>query len=120
MMNRILLFALGLLVAAGCKAKSLPPSDLDRARDGVQTALEAWKKGDAQDALRDRGIEAADPDWSAGERLADYMIYDAEGTKRDGIRCGVLLTLNRAGKKESKEVFYRVTLGEKVVISREK
>jgi len=121
-MIRFSLPALGmLLLATGCGRRSLPERDLARARDAVQATLETWKKGKSADSLKERSIDADDPDWAAGERLVDFMIYDADGRKRDNIRCGVMLTLlDRQGSKVNKEVFFTITSADKIVIRREK
>jgi hypothetical protein len=119
---RLSVLMLGMLVfATGCGRRSLPETDLARARIAVETTLESWKKGEMPEALKERSIDADDPDWASGERLVDFMIYDAEGRKRDRIRCGVLLTLlDRQGSKVNKEVYFTISSEDRIVIRREK
>jgi hypothetical protein len=93
-----------LVLVSGCGTKP----DLDGAQKVVRTALEAWKAGDPKQ-LTDQGIDMAEPDWKAGDRLLDYELKNASAQPQQGPRVVVVLHLqNRAGKKLSKEVAYEV------------
>ena len=117
----LILMLLGPLSGCGGK-RSLPEQDLDQARKGMQSALDAWKKGGPppkQGAISPQ-VEITDPDWAAGYRLAKYDIKAVEGLEGANARSRVVLSLqNRQGKKLEKEVVYEIRLGEKVVIGRD-
>ena len=71
-------------------------------------------------SLQGRGIAIANPDWAAGMRLADYLLYDTTGRCGDYIRNGAILCLkDRSGKKPEKEVVYRIQGQETFVIGRD-
>jgi hypothetical protein len=95
MMSRRL-FVAALLLAAGC-GKPLPPAaDAQRARAALETALQAWQKGEPPEALQraDPAIHVNDPAWRSGQRLVKYQI---ESEQANGLswRCEVLLTLRK-------------------------
>jgi hypothetical protein len=108
---------------SGCGGKrSLAEDDLDRARKGVQEALDAWKKGGPppKKGVLSPQVEITDPDWAAGYRLTGYEIKRVEGWEGTNARSWVALSLqSRQGKKVEKEVVYEIRLGEKVVIGRD-
>lgn len=111
--------ALGLSVT-GCGANnSLAREIIERARQDVQTALEAWKKGESLAKLGPP-LQVTDQDWKAGLRLLDYELKRAEGFQGENVRCWVHLSLqDRKGKKLEKEVVYEVRPGDKPVIARD-
>lgn len=116
---RPLVIVLGALLS-GCGGDALSQGELDAARNAVQTALEAWKKGEKPVALKDRSIEIFDPDWTAGVRLNDFTIQRAEGRQGANIRCWALLNLkNRQGKLVEKEIVYEVSGKDKLIIGRD-
>jgi hypothetical protein len=120
-MNRFWIVAVSLCVlTTSCGRKSLPQSELHHARESIEAALGVWKKGGTPDELVKQGIEAEDPDWSAGAILKDFLIYDAEGQKRENIRCGAILTLiDRQGATVNREVFYTISGTDRLHIKRE-
>jgi hypothetical protein len=100
--------ALSLLCLPGC-GKPVPQADLDWARERVQTALDAWKKGQRPEALKGLSppVTFQDEEWKAGSQLLDYKLQDAFAETDRVPRCRVLLTLrDRKGKKVEKEVVY--------------
>jgi hypothetical protein len=76
---------LAVLLAAGCGPGLQAPADPERAREALQTVLDAWQRGDRPEALRTASpaVHVNDPDWSAGRRLTRYQIA------ADGVRSGV-------------------------------
>lgn len=104
----------------GCGGNnSLPQDVIDRARQEMQTALDAWKKGDSLAKLG-KMVQMTDQDWKAGLRLLSYEVKRAEGLQGENVRCWVVLSLqNRQGKMLEKEVVYEIRLGDKTVIGRD-
>ncbi len=121
-------FCLPLLLAllgsvSGCGGKrSLAEDDLNRARKGVQEALDAWKKGGPapRKGAVNAQLEITDPDWEKGYRLSHYEVKRVEGLEGSNARSWVVLSLqSRQGKRLEKEVVYEIRLGEKIVIGRD-
>jgi hypothetical protein len=97
------------LPGCGNAGRPAPQENLDRAQASLQASLDAWKKGAKPNAFKAPAVELADPDWQAGFRLVDYMIYSTEGRQGEGVRCGVVLSMrDRQGKTLSKDVSYRI------------
>lgn len=97
----------------------------DKADVAVEKFLNAWVRGEPSDAWATAGqpIQGTDPDWQANYRLSSFLIADTKPVdeKPDHVRCRVSLSLkNSRGKPMEKEVIYDVTLGESVVITRER
>jgi hypothetical protein len=105
-----LLLALPLTCLLGC-GKATPPADLDWARTHVQAGLDAWKKGQRPETLKNQSpaIDFQDQDWRAGLALLNYQLKDTKPESDQVPRCWVVLTLqDRRGKKFDKEVVYAV------------
>jgi hypothetical protein len=117
------LTALGLaagLAGCGSAPTPAPQAELDRAQAALQATLDAWKKGARPGALKGPVVAVTDPDWAAGLRLQDYMIYNTEGREGEGIRCGVALALSdRQGHRLTRDVVYSIRGTDKLVIARE-
>jgi hypothetical protein len=109
--------------AAGCGGPAkptVPQAELDRAQAALQATLDAWKKGGRPGPIRGRVADVTDPDWAAGLRLVDYMIYGADGRPGEPIRCGAALSLrDRLGKTVMRDTVYLVRGGGPFIISRE-
>lgn len=104
------------LIGAGCGARP----NLPKAEDVVKISLEKWKEGATPGQLVEQGIEIADPDWAAGDRLIDYEIKAVSAQPQQGPRVVAVLQLQkRAGKKATEEVAYEVILAEKIRIGRD-
>jgi hypothetical protein len=71
---------LGALACAGC-ASSLPPAaDAQQARTAMETALDAWQRGDTRESLSGRTppIQFSDLHWAKCYRLVKYEITKEE------------------------------------------
>jgi hypothetical protein len=103
---------LAVFLAAGCGGPSLQaPADPARAREALQSALDAWQRGEPPDSLRvaSPAVLVKDPDWSAGYRLARYEI-GADGDRAGvDLRYPVRLTLTDArGRTVRRNITYTV------------
>ena len=116
-----LLLALTLGMLAGCGRKLSPEADATKARDGLETALAAWKKGDKPDSLHDGSpaIYLNDPQWQKGSRLVDFKIESSsEQRVGQGLCYTVLLTLQDGkGTNRERKVVYQVHTDKAVVIA---
>src|SRR5262245_18140607 len=109
------------LLGSGCGGP-VAQKDLDLGKDSVTAALEAWKKGDKPDSLKQRSpaIEITDDDWTHGLRLIDYQVTKTYGDYDKTVRCAVKLTLQgRVGKQSQREVVYQVLTQPNIVIARD-
>jgi len=112
-----LLLGLPIFVAlAGCSK----PEDLNKARAGVESALEAWKKAQDPKSLAGQDIEINEPDWQSGHRLLDYTVKSSASQPQQGPRVVVVLNMkSKAGKTVTTEVAYEVIFAEKTKIGRD-
>jgi len=102
------------LLLSGCKKKP----DLGNAEEAVRSSLEAWKEGRTPQQLAEQGIEMADPNWTAGDKLREYELKTTSAQPQQGPRVVVVLHLQtRAGKKEKMEVAYEVLFKDEGKIS---
>lgn len=88
--------ALGLLLLASCSSnKTIPAPEASESRQALLDALEAWRNGEAPDALAQKSpaLHVADEDWSNGVRLRNYQIGDESDVIGTSIRCQVVLHL---------------------------
>ena len=103
-------------VFCGCSAKP----ELGKAQAAVETALNSWKNGEDSKQLASKGIEIAEPDWSAGFRLVDYTVKNTTAQPQQGPRVVVVLNMkDRSGKKVDTEVAYEVLVKDKIQIGRD-
>ena len=114
--------ALASVTATGCTpANPNAPVNADKARETLRTALESWKKGDADTALQTASppIYIIDPEWQSGTKLADYEILGPGDEKDAHLFCKVRLTVRGAGGKETKqEVTFIVSTAPNLTVSR--
>ena len=109
-----------LILVAGCGKSLHDPVDPDKASAVLQTALEAWKQGEAFGHLQQRTppIYFNEPEWRAGKKLVDFKAGQVELMGRQG-RCLVKLSLlDREGKKTEREISYQIDTTPRVVIAR--
>lgn len=115
----LLLSTLGL---AGCGSRLPPAADADTARTTLKEALDAWKKGDTPEDLknRSRSIQVNDRDWRAGRVLTSFKIGPDDTLQGLARRFSVELTLS-GGKKfnGTYKVAYLVTTEPAATIVRE-
>ena len=84
----------------GCRRvrEAEPPAVAGRPRRRPRrlcAALDAWQKGDAADALKERRppVYVVDTDWRSGRRLLGYQLLGDDPRGSD-LRCGVVLSLD--------------------------
>jgi hypothetical protein len=109
------------LGVAGCGGRPPPPADPVQARATLQLALDAWKKGDQPETLKDRQppVIAVDHDWRNGERLLHYQVQQDEPFGAD-LRCQVLLSVqSKNGTTWQKKAVYSVGTGPAMTVVRE-
>jgi hypothetical protein len=106
------LLPLGAFLMLGCGGPSLQePADPGRAREVLQTVLDAWQRGETPDSVRaaSPAIHVNDPDWQAGCRLTRYRITADGGRAGIDLRYPVTLTLrNPSGQTIQKNTTYLV------------
>jgi hypothetical protein len=99
------------LALAGCDS-ALPAVDPARAREALQSVLEAWRRGESPDSLRQQSppVHVGDDDWKAGRaKLVRYEVADPPSPVGAGLRFRTTLTLQDArGKSRRQTVQYRV------------
>jgi hypothetical protein len=111
---------LGLVLMAGCKRPAPPPADPDKAREVLKTALDAWRKGESADSLRQRSpsITAADPKWQDGHQLVRYEIGESKIVGCD-LQCNVVLVLKAPdGKQSEQKAIFNVSTAPNLVVVR--
>jgi hypothetical protein len=95
---------------------------LELAKESVEAALAAWKRGETADALKTQPtpIEFHDDDWQRAARLLDYKLVQTYRDTDGAPRCATILTVEqRGGKPASMEVTYHVITEPKIVIARD-
>ena len=102
-----------LMLCAGCGGgpKRAAPVDVERARETVKTALDAWKSGAKPEEMpgRSPSITVQDFDWMAGKKLVEYQLIDEGKAEDANLRIQAKLTLQDAkGKSVQKTVIYIV------------
>jgi hypothetical protein len=108
-------------LAAGCSKGPPPPADPAASRDALRAALDAWKGGDAPEALKARKppVYVSDTDWRAGRRLIDYRVADGDEAYGGQRRCGVTLMLDVGGRAIRKAAVYAVETSPALTVTRE-
>jgi hypothetical protein len=110
-----------LTLLLGCSKALDDPVDPGDASTALQTALDAWKQGDAYGDLEKRHppIYFREPEWEAGKKLVNFTLGKAGLMGRQG-RCLARLSLvDRSGKATQREVSYLIDTTPQVVIVRE-
>lgn len=113
----LLALALG---CAGCGQSG--PSDPSEGRKALLAALDAWKGGEAPDALAKRtpSIHVSDGDWQSGLRLQGYRADDEGKLVGSDVNYSVALELkNPKGKVMKKTAVYAVTTHPQVMVHRQ-
>jgi hypothetical protein len=112
---------LGLMVLGGCGSGTPPTADPDAARAAIRTALDAWKHGDAPDALSQAQppIQVSDWRWRSGLKLVRYEIDEHDRVLGPDLRCSVRLWIDDAkGKTVPEKVEYNVGTNPGLTVSR--
>ena len=107
---------------AGCGVRErAAPLDVELAREALKTSLEAWKKGDSPDTLKNGSpsIIAQDPDWVTGARLVAYTLDGDDKRVAENLFVPVKLTLKlKNGKQATKNVTYVIGTSPQVMVFR--
>jgi hypothetical protein len=124
-MNRLIMTLIPCLVITlaitGC-AKKRPRADAEVARQTLRVALDAWKKGQPIDALKDGDppISVADHEWSDDYKLMDYKVSEKDQLFGSDLRCQVQLSLRSPkGKELKKKATYSVGTNNALTVVRE-
>ncbi len=105
---RVALIATACLAGCGVRQRAAP-LDVELAREVLKTSLEAWKKGDSTDTLKNGSpsIIAQDPDWVAGARLVAYTLDGDDKRVAENLFVPVSLTLKpENGNQATQNVSY--------------
>lgn len=118
MPRRTLLACLLLLPLAGC-GPSRTQAEVDRGREAVTAALEAWKKKEPAVTLNGEEVTFSE-DWRKTHTLVEYALADHKVPDERTIAYAVTLKLkDKRGKEETRETVYRVALGPPLIVSRD-
>lgn len=106
----VLCFTAIALYATGCHkadVKDYVPAE-EAARKALSAALDAWKSGKSPDQIgaSNPAVNAEDPQWRGGKKLANYEIVGPAPSEDQNLRFSVKLTL--AGEAAPKETTYIV------------
>lgn len=119
MNGRLLTFLF--LGVVGCGQPLPSTADPARARTALQSALDAWQKGEPEQSLQALlpPIHFNDPEWRGGKKLVKYQI-ESEQTAGQSWRCDVLLTVQAGeGKATPRRASYCIDTDPILVIVRE-
>lgn len=87
------------------------PVNAAKARETLETTLDAWKSGDPADEMQDQSpaIVVQDFDWQGGAKLASYEILEDDKEVNANLVVKVKLKLqDKTGNKFEKTVTYLV------------
>jgi hypothetical protein len=110
----------GLCVLAGCQPAPPAAVNAGKARDVLKTALDSWKKGEADTALQAATppIYIIDPEWQGGVKLIDFEILGDE-EKDAHLFAQVKLTVRGPGGKDgTRTVTFIVSTAPNLTVSR--
>ncbi len=119
-MTRLAMLLGVLLLVSGCGSRR-PESDIERGKQAVVAALDAWKANDPPAKLK----SLPDPVDFAEElrtthALTEYALGKVDASDKEVIRYAVTLKLkDKKGKVSEREAVYAVALKTPVVVSRD-
>ena len=111
-----------LLLQLGCTPSTAPISDAGRAKDILQSSLDAWKSGASIEDSRKGNppIYITEDFWRNGSKLREYKLVGESEELGSNIRFKVdLKCTNKTGKAIDKTVRYLVTTVPALTIVRE-
>jgi hypothetical protein len=114
-------FPLAVLLSAGCGRAPPAPADPAKAREALQTALNAWKDGKEPNWLQEQTppVHVVDHEWLGGYRLLRFKVEKDEPAGAD-LRCQVLLSLkDKRGNALQKRAVYSVGTSPVLTVVRE-
>jgi hypothetical protein len=97
---------LALVALAGCGSGAPQPAQPDAARAALQSALEAWKRGDPPEALgkAEPPIQVSDWRWRSGAKLVRFEIAERDRAIGADLRCPVQLWIDLGRGKTTREM----------------
>jgi hypothetical protein len=109
-----------LLCAAGCGDPSPPVANPQHARVALETALNAWQKGETTESLKtgSPAIHFNDPDWRSKKKLVKYEI-ESEHAHGNSWHCDVLLTIQDGAGATQQKVGYIIDTDPTLVVVRD-
>ncbi len=110
-----------LLCAVGCSEPLPPVTNPEQARVALETALDAWQKGETAESLQTRlpAIHVNDPDWRSNKQLVKYQIGSGQG-HGNSWRCEVQLTFqDSAGNATQRHIKYIIDTEPALVVVRD-
>ena len=117
-----ILTALVCMLHAGCSPSVAPMSDAGKAKELLQTSLDAWKSGANLDDRRKASppIYVTEDLWRSGAKLSEYKLVGESEVLGSNIRFMVdLKCTTKSGKAMEKTVRYLVTTQPALTIVRE-
>jgi hypothetical protein len=105
----------------GCNDPAPVAANPDRARVALETALKAWKKGEAHESLMSANppIHVSDSEWHDGYKLIEFEL-GPERSAGYGWRCEVQLTVEaKDGGTRKHLAMYRVDTDPAIVVVHE-
>lgn len=111
-----------ILFQLGCTPSTAPVSDAGRAKELLQSALDAWKSGVSIEESRKGNppVYVTEDFWRNGFKLREYALVGESETLGSNIRFKVdLKCTNKTGKVIDKPVRYLVTTVPAMTIVRE-
>lgn len=109
------------LFLAGCGERRYRV-EIPAAKDALQSALDAWKKGESPEDLKKRQppVVVQDPDWTGGAKLTDFRVLNDGKEDGPNFYCSVELVLKNQNEKEERaSVRYIVTTNPNVTVFRQ-
>lgn len=100
-----------LISFVGCSRTTLRPVNPVKAREVLQSTMEAWKQGKTPEQLAEASppVIAQDFDWMQGKKLTAYTINPKDAPTGSNLTCQVTLQLeDKEGNPEEKSVYYVV------------
>lgn len=110
------------LLQLGCTPSTAPMSDAGRAKELLQSALDAWQSGASIEDSRKANppVYVTEDFWRNGSKLREYKLVGESEVLGSNIRFKVdLRCTNKAGKAMDKSVRYLVTTVPALTIVRE-
>ncbi|MGV3484453.1 MAG: hypothetical protein ACO1RT_08545 [Planctomycetaceae bacterium] len=110
------------LLVIGCGPPAVPISDVDAARELLDSSLAAWKSGRSVEQMRQQAppVYVAEELWSQGLQLSDYSIDGNGELYGSNVRLHATLKVaGKGGETKDAKVKYLVTTTPALTIARE-
>lgn len=117
----VLCFLTLALITLGCGPGTPPPVDQAKAMKALGLALDAWKKGEKlEDLKQSQSIQMVEPAWEKGLKLKRFQIDEADA-KPAGFDLGVPVKLwfENSEDEEPRVIRYTISTSPALVITRD-